>query len=102
MNVRDGKHFTDYWRSLQPVKTSNPCATGSDMWEFREQLMPQPDDSLDFSHKQKRSHTIEKPHSAPIPVSLLEWLAQILRRLQSIKAQANSEENEEIEDKKEE
>ena len=64
--------------------------------------MPEPDDNLDFSHKQKRSHTIEKPHSAPIPVSLLEWLAQILRRLQSIKAQANSEENEEIEDKKEE
>jgi len=72
------------------------------MWEFREQLMPQPDDSLDFSHKQKRSHTIQKPHSAPMPVTLQEWMASIWRRLLSTKAPTSSEENEEVEDKKEE
>ena len=64
--------------------------------------MPQPDDGLDFSHKQKRSHTIEKPHSAPMPVTLQEWLVIIWRRLLSTKAPASSEENEEVEDIKEE
>ena len=64
--------------------------------------MPQPDDNLDFSHKQKRSHTIEKSHSAPMPVTLQEWLVRIWRRLLSTKAPASSEENEEVEDKEEE
>ena len=63
--------------------------------------MPEPDDGLDFSHKQKRSHTIEKPHSAPMPVTLQEWLVSIWRRLLSTKAPASSEENEEVEDKEE-
>ena len=65
--------------------------------------MPQPDDNLDFSHKQKRSHTIEKPHSAPMPVTLQEWLVSIWRRLLSTKASlTSSEENEVEKDKKEE
>ena len=65
--------------------------------------MPQPDDNLDFPHKQKRSHTIEKPHSAPMPVTLQEWLVSIWRRLLSTQAPLTSfEENEEVEDKKEE
>ena len=64
--------------------------------------MPQPDDGLDFSHKQERSHTIEKPHSAPMPVTLQEWPVNILRRLLHTKAPTSSEENEEVEDKKEE
>ena len=65
--------------------------------------MPEPDDGLDFSHKQKRSHTIEKPHSAPMPVTLQEWLVSIWRRLLSTQAPLTSfEENEEVEDKKEE
>ena len=64
--------------------------------------MPQPDDSLDFSHKQKRSHTIEKPHSAPMPVTLQEWLVNIWRRLLSTKAPPTSSEENEDEDKKEE
>ena len=65
--------------------------------------MPQPDDNLDFSHKQKRSHTIEKPHSAPMPATLQEWLVSIWRRLLSTQAPLTSfEENEEVEDKKEE
>jgi len=64
--------------------------------------MPQPDDGLDFSHKQKRSYTIEKPHSAPMPTTLQEWLVSIWRRLLSTKTPASSEENEEVEDKKEE
>jgi hypothetical protein len=63
--------------------------------------MPQPDDSLDFSHKDKRSHTIEKPQPEPIPFLLQEWLVQILRRLVPTKAPTSSEENE-IEDKKDE
>ena len=66
--------------------------------------MPQPDDNLDFPHKQKRSHTIEKPHSAPMPATLQEWLVSIWRRLLSTdEPPTNSEENEEVEeDKKEE
>jgi hypothetical protein len=56
--------------------------------------MPQPDDNLDFSHKEERPHTIEAPHSAPIPASLQDWLVSILRRLQSIQAPTNSEESE--------
>ena len=66
--------------------------------------MPQPDDNLDFPHKQKRSHTIEKPHSAPMPATLQEWLVSIWRRLLSTdELPTNSEENEEVEeDKKEE
>ena len=66
--------------------------------------MPQPDDNLDFSHKQKRSHTINKPHSAPMPATLQEWLVSIWRRLLSTTAPpTSSEENEEVEeDKKEE
>jgi len=65
--------------------------------------MPQPDDNLDFSHKQKRSHTIKKPHSAPMPATLQEWLVSIWRRLLSTQAPLTSfEENEEVEDKKEE
>ena len=65
--------------------------------------MPQPNDNLDFSHKQKRSHTIEKPHSAPMPTTLQEWLVSIWRRLLSTQAPLTSfEENEEVEDKKEE
>ena len=66
--------------------------------------MPEPDDGLDFSHKQKRSHTIEKPHSAPMPATLQEWLVSIWRRLVSTKTPtASSEENEKVEeDKKEE
>jgi hypothetical protein len=65
--------------------------------------MPQPDDNLDFSKKEKRSRTIEKPHSAPMPVNLQEWLVSIWRRLISTKAPlTNSEENEEVDDKKEE
>ena len=63
--------------------------------------MPEPDDGLDFSHKQKRSLTIEKPHSAPMPVTLQEWLVSIWRRLLSTKASTSSEENEEVEDKEE-
>ena len=63
--------------------------------------MPQPDDNLDFSHKDERPHTIEEPHSAPIPVSLQNWLVRILRRLLSIKPLTSSEEKKE-EDKKEE
>ena len=82
------------------MKTLFPCATGSDMREFGEQLMPQPDDNLDFSHKEERSHTIEKPHATPIPASLQDWLVSILRRLLSIKAPTSSEEND-VEDKKE-
>lgn len=81
-------------------KTSRPCAAGSDMREFGGQLMPQPDDNLDFSHKDERSRTITKPQSEPIPFSLQDWLVQILRRLLSTKAPASSEESEE-EDKKE-
>jgi len=66
------------------------------MWEFGGQLMPQPDDNLDFSHKQKRSHTIEKPHSAPMPVTLQEWLISVWQRLLSTKAPlTSSEENKE-------
>lgn len=61
--------------------------------------MPKPDNNLDFSHKDERSHTIEKPHP-PIPVSLQDWLASILRRLLATKAPTSSEEHEE--DKKEE
>ena len=65
--------------------------------------MPQPDDNLDFPHKQKRSHTIEKPHSAPMPATLQEWLVSIWRRLLSTQAPLTSfEENEEVEGKKEE
>ena len=65
--------------------------------------MPQPNDNLDFSHKQKRPHTIEKPHSAPMPATLQEWLVSIWRRLLSTQAPLTSfEENEEVEDKKEE
>ena len=64
--------------------------------------MPQPDDNLDFSHKQKRSHTIEKPHSTPMPVTLQEWLVSIWRRLASTKTPTSSEENEEVEDTQEE
>ena len=66
--------------------------------------MPQPDDNLDFSKKEKRSRTIEKPHSAPMPVTLQEWLVSIWRRLLSTTAPpTSSEENEEVEeDKKEE
>ncbi len=64
--------------------------------------MPEPEDDLDFSHKQKRSHTIEKPHSAPMPVSLLDWLIQILRRLRSTKAPLTNSEENNVEDKKEE
>ena len=64
--------------------------------------MPKPDDNLDFSHKQKRSHTIEKPHSAPMPVTLQEWLVNIWRRLLSTKAPPTSSEENEDEDKKEE
>ena len=56
--------------------------------------MPKPDDNLDFSHKEERPHTIEEPHSAPIPASLQDWLVSILRRLLSIKASTNSEESE--------
>jgi len=63
--------------------------------------MPQPDDNLDFSHKDERSHTIEKPHSAPMPVTLQEWLVSILRRLLPSKAPTSSEERMK-EDKKEE
>lgn len=43
--------------------------------------MPEPDDRLDFSHKEERAHTIEKPHSAPMPFLLLEWLTRVLQRL---------------------
>ena len=64
--------------------------------------MPEPDDGLDFSHKQKRSHTIEKPHSAPMPVTLQEWLVNIWRRMLSTKAPSTSSEENEDEDKKEE
>ena len=64
--------------------------------------MPEPEDDLDFSHKQKRSHTIEKPHSAPMPVTLQEWLVNIWRRLLSTKAPPTSSEENEDEDKKEE
>ena len=64
--------------------------------------MPEPDDGLDFSHKQKRSHTIEKPHSAPMPVTLQEWLVNIWRRLLSTKAPPTRSEENENEDKKEE
>jgi hypothetical protein len=64
--------------------------------------MPEPEDDLDFSHKQKRSHTIEKPHSAPMPASLLDWLIQILRRLRYTKAPLTSSEENNVEDKKEE
>ncbi len=64
--------------------------------------MPEPDDGLDFSHKQKRSHTIEKPHSAPMPVTLQEWLVNIWRRMLSTKAPPTSSEENEDEDKKEE
>ena len=56
--------------------------------------MPKPDDNLDFSHKEERSHTIEEPHSAPIPTSLQDWLVNILRRLLSIKTPTSSEESE--------
>ena len=62
--------------------------------------MSKPDDNLDFSHKDERSHTIKKPHSAPIPVSLQDWLVSILRRL-SNKTPPGSDENGD-EDKKEE
>jgi hypothetical protein len=55
--------------------------------------MPQPDDRLDFSQKQVRPHTIEEPHSTPIPASLLDWLVSILSRLRSTQAPASSEEN---------
>jgi hypothetical protein len=72
------------------------------MREFGEQLMPKPSDNLDFSHKQKRSHTIEKPHSAPMPVTLQEWLVSIWLRLLSTKAPTSSEEDEEAEDTKKE
>ncbi len=66
--------------------------------------MPKPDDNLDFSHKKKRSHTIEKPHSAPMPATLQEWLVSIWRRLLSTNAPMSSEENEAVEEenKKEE
>jgi hypothetical protein len=64
------------------------------MREFKEQLMPKPNDNLDFSHKAERSHTIEEPHSALIPTSLQDWLVRILRRLLSIKAPTSSEESE--------
>ena len=64
--------------------------------------MPQPDDNLDFSHKQKRSHTIEKPHSAPMPATLQEWLINIWRRMLSTKAPPTSFKENEDEDKKEE
>jgi hypothetical protein len=64
--------------------------------------MPKPDDNLDFSHKRKRSLTIEEPHSAPMPVTLQKWLVNIWQRLVSAKASASSEENEEEEDTKEE
>jgi hypothetical protein len=37
-----------------------------------------------------------------MPVNLQEWLVSIWRRLLSTKASTNSEENEEIEDRKEE
>ena len=63
--------------------------------------MPEPDDSLDFSHKQKRSHTIEKPHTAPMPVTLQEWLVSIWRRLLSTKAPGTSSEENEEKDKEE-
>ncbi len=63
--------------------------------------MPKPADNLDFSHKEERSHTIEKPRSASIPVSLQDWLVRVLRRLLSTKAPTSSEENEKHEDKKE-
>jgi hypothetical protein len=68
------------------------------MREFGEQLMSKPSDNLDFSHKQKRSHTIEKPHPAPMPVTLQEWLVRILQRLMSVKAPAIPEENKEKEE----
>jgi hypothetical protein len=64
------------------------------MREFGEQLMPKPTDNLDFSQKEERSHTIEAPHSTPIPVSLQDWLVRILRRLLPTKAPTNSEESE--------
>jgi len=65
--------------------------------------MPQPDNNLDFSHKQKRPHTIEKPHSAPMPATLQEWLVSIWRRLLSTKSPlTSSKENEVEKDKKEE
>ena len=63
--------------------------------------MSKPDDNLDFSQNDERSHTIEEPHSTPLPTSLRDWLVSILRRLLSIEKQASSEENKE-EDPKEE
>jgi hypothetical protein len=63
------------------------------MREFGEQLMPKPADNLDFSHKEERSHTIEKPRSAPIPASLQDWLVRILRRLLPAQAPTMPEEN---------
>ena len=64
--------------------------------------MPKPDNNLDFSHKKKRSHTIEKPHSAPMPATLREWLVSIWSRLLSTKVPTSSEENEAVEENKNE
>lgn len=45
--------------------------------------MTKPNDGLDFSHKNERIHTIGKPHSAIVPLPLLDWLARILGRRQA-------------------
>jgi hypothetical protein len=64
------------------------------MREFGEQLMPQPDDNLDFSHKDEQPHTIEESQPEPLPFSLQNWLVHILRRMLSPKAPTSVEENE--------
>lgn len=50
------------------------------------------EDNLNFSKKGKRSHTIETPHSSPIPLALQEWLIGILRRMAAKAAPETKEE----------
>jgi len=54
-----------------------------------------PNRSLDFSHKSERTHTIGKPHSALVPVPLLDWLARILGRRQATAVPVEEEKREE-------
>lgn len=43
--------------------------------------MQKEEDLLNFSKKGERSHTMEAPHSTPIPLPLQDWLMGILRRM---------------------
>jgi hypothetical protein len=57
--------------------------------------MKKPDRSLDFSHKNERTHTIEEPHSGLVPFPLLDWLARILGRRQAAAVPVEETEEEE-------